>query len=47
MAGGFSINISNIDILKNFIINKFKNINKQLIIKKTLFLDDRIAPSAI
>ncbi len=47
MAGGFSINISNIDRLKKFIINKFKNLNKQLLIKKTLFLDDRIAPSAV
>ena len=30
MAGGFSINISNVDRLKKFIINKFKNIKQTI-----------------
>ena len=47
MAGGFSINISNIEKFKQFIFRKFKNINEDLTQKKPLFLDSKIAPSAI
>ena len=47
MAGGFSIDISNIEKFKKFIIRKFKNINEDLTQLKPLFLDSKIAPSAI
>ncbi len=47
MAGGFSINIDNIDKFKEFIFKKFKGINEDLLKKKPLLLDSRIAPSAI
>ena len=47
MAGGFSINISKIDEFKKFIFAKFKRINEDLTQKKPLFLDSKIAPSAI
>ncbi|MBD1150499.1 single-stranded-DNA-specific exonuclease RecJ [Pelagibacterales bacterium SAG-MED29] len=47
MAGGFSINISNIDKFKEFIFRKFKNINEDLNQQKPLLLDSIIAPSAI
>ncbi len=47
MAGGFSINVSNIDKFKQFIFRKFKNINEDLTQQKPLLLDGKIAPSAI
>ena len=47
MAGGFSIDISKIEIFKEFIFKKFKRINKDLVVKRTLSLDSKIAPSAI
>ncbi len=47
MAGGFSIDISNIEKFKQFIIRKFRNINEDLTQQKPLFLDSKIAPSAI
>ena len=47
MAGGFSINISKIEKFKQFIFRKFKKINESLSEKKPLFLDSKIAPSAI
>ena len=47
MAGGFSINISNIEKFKQFIFRKFKKISESLSEKKPLFLDSKIAPSAI
>ena len=47
MAGGFSINISNIKKFKQFIFRKFRNINEDLKIQKTLLLDSKIAPTAI
>ncbi len=47
MAGGFTINVSNIDKFKDFIFRKFKNINEDLTQQKPLFLDGKIAPSAI
>ena len=47
MAGGFSINISNIEKFKKFIFRKFQNINEDLAKQKPLLLDSKIAPSAI
>jgi len=47
MAGGFSINISDIEKFKQFMFRKFKNINEDLTQQKPLFLDSKIAPSAI
>ncbi len=47
MAGGFSITISNIEKFKTFLIKKFKNINDDLAQRKPLYLDSKIAPSAV
>ncbi len=47
MAGGFSIKIENIDKFKEFILKKFKKINKDLAKEKYLLLDSIIAPTAI
>ena len=47
MAGGFSINISNIEKFKEFVFRKFKNINEDLTQQKPLLIDSKIAPSAI
>ncbi len=47
MAGGFSINISNVEKFKKFLFSRFKNITNNLSIQKPLFLDSKIAPSAV
>ena len=47
MAGGFSIDISQIDVFKEFIFRKFRNINEDLTKDKPLLFDSKIAPSAI
>ena len=47
MAGGFSINIENINIFKEFIFKKFKMINENLKSEKPLFFDSIISPSAV
>ena len=47
MAGGFSIEISKIESFKEFIFNRFKNNHNNLNLQKPLYLDSRIAPSAI
>ncbi len=47
MAGGFSIDINNIDKFKKFIFKKFNNINKDLSKKRLLYFDSIIAPTAI
>jgi single-stranded-DNA-specific exonuclease len=47
MAGGFSINVSNISRLKEFMFDKFRGVNVDLTSEKPLFLDSIIAPSAI
>ena len=47
MAGGFSIDVAQIDKFKDFIIRKFKNINEDLTQVKPLYLDSTIAPTAI
>ena len=47
MAGGFSIKVENIDKFKKFILNKFKKVDKNLTIEKSLYLDSIIAPTAV
>ena len=47
MAGGFSIDVSNISRLKEFMFDKFRGVNVDLTSEKPLFLDSIIAPSAI
>ena len=47
MAGGFSIDVTNIEKFKNFVFNKFKRVNDDLTQKKPLLIDSKIAPSAI
>ena len=47
MAGGFSIDISNIKKFKEFVFNKFRGINRDLSGERPLFLDSKIAPSAV
>jgi len=47
MAGGFSIEIKNIEKFKDFIFRKFKKINEDLISEKPLLLDSVISPAAI
>jgi single-stranded-DNA-specific exonuclease len=47
MAGGFSIDIKNIDKFKDFIFRKFRNINEDLTSEKPLYIDSTIAPAAI
>ena len=47
MAGGFSIQIENINKFKDFVFKKFKGINENLKSDKPLLLDSIIAPSAV
>ena len=47
MAGGFSINIKDIEKFKDFVFRKFKNINEDLTSDKPLYLDSVISPTAI
>ena len=47
MAGGFSIDISNIDRFKEFVFNKFKKTNINLLTQKPLLLDTKISTSAV
>ena len=47
MAGGFSINVSNIEKFKQFVLNKFRGKNIDLTSQKPLLLDSQISPSAI
>ena len=47
MAGGFSIQVENIDKLKDFVFKKFRGINEDIKSEKPLFLDSIIAPSAV
>ena len=47
MAGGFSINIKNIEKFKEFVFRKFRNINEDLTSEKPLYLDSIISPAAI
>ena len=47
MAGGFSIDIKNIDKFKDFVFRKSGNINEDLTSEKPLYIDSTIAPAAI
>ncbi len=47
MAAGFSIDIKNIEIFKEFIFKKFKSINEDIGGSKPLLLDSIISPTAI
>ena len=47
MAGGFSINIKNIEKFKNFIFKKFMSVNEDLISEKPFLFDSIISPSAV
>ena len=47
MAGGFSINKNNLEKFKNFIVKKFLNKTKESEFQKSIYLDSKIAPSAV
>ena len=47
MAGGFSINIKNIEKFKEFVFRRFRNINEDLTSEKPLYLNSTISPAAI
>ena len=47
MAGGFSIDIKNIEKFKEFVFKKFRNINEDITSEKPLYLDSAISPAAI
>ena len=47
MAGGFSINISKIEIFKKFLFDRFKKESKSSFNQISLMLDSKISPSAI
>ena len=47
MAGGFSIKVEKIDEFRNFIFNKFKNLNKEFTKEKLFYLDSVISPNAL
>ena len=47
MAGGFSIDVNNIEKFKDFIFKKFRNINEDLTSEKPLFLDSVISTTAM
>ena len=47
MAGGFSINIKNIEKFKEFVFRKFRSINEDITSDKPLYLDSVLSPAAI
>ena len=47
MAGGFTIEISNFEKFKSFILRKFKKLSNSISNIKTLYLDSVIAPTAL
>ena len=47
MAGGFSLETSKIENFKDFILKRYKNNHNSLNVQKPLYLDSKIAPSAI
>ena len=47
MAGGFSIDVKNIEKFRKFIFRKFNNVNEDLTSKKPLFFDSVLSPTAI
>ena len=47
MAGGFTIDVNNIEKFKDFVLKKFKNKDKNNTEKKSLYLDSVISPAAL
>ena len=47
MAGGFSINVSNLEEFKKFLFDKFQKVSKNFFSQIPLLLDSKISPSAI
>ena len=47
MAGGFSIDVANIEKFKEFVFRKFRNINEDLTSDKPLYLDSVLSPTAV
>jgi single-stranded-DNA-specific exonuclease len=47
MAGGFTIDVNNIEKFKDFVLKKFKNKDKNHTKKKSLYLDSVISPAAL
>jgi single-stranded-DNA-specific exonuclease len=47
MAGGFSINIKNIEKFKEFVFRKFRSINEDITSDKPLYLDSVLSAAAI
>ena len=47
MAGGFSIDINNIEIFREFVFRKFRNINEDISNQKPMYLDSILSPTAI
>ena len=47
MAGGFSIQIENLEKFKNFVFKKFRGVNENIKSERPLLLDSIIAPSAV
>ena len=47
MAGGFTIDVNNIEKFRKFVLKKFKNKNGNLIKEKSIYLDSIISPAAL
>jgi single-stranded-DNA-specific exonuclease len=47
MAGGFSIDMQNIEKFKEFVFKKFRGINENISREKPIYLDSILSPSAI
>ncbi len=47
MAGGFTIDVNNIEKFKDFVLKKFKNKDKNHTKNKSLYLDSIISPAAL
>ena len=47
MAAGFSVELSKIENFKEFIFNRYRNSHNRINVQKPLYLDSKIAPSAI
>ena len=47
MAGGFSIDIKNIEKFRDFVFKKFRGINEDITSEKPMYLDSVISPAAI
>jgi len=47
MAGGFSINIKNIEKFKEFVFKKFRSVNEDITSEKPIYLDSTLSPAAI